>query len=491
MLFSIVLAAIIALAMIPAASAFTATVISPADTSAPLKDGDVVKIQIDGLNAGDQFTYKISSADLQVPFSDVTLSNVDMPFGFVAGSATTTLTTDGFNPVNLDVTNLDTGTAVTLNGAPNIVSNININKAKYNLVMSGTKTKPVIGITYSVDGRVAGPVTNPVILSFTIQDIQGGSLDIEVLEGGVNQRSKTKCTVSSAIPQPNPTPDPAIGGGGGGGGGGAPSGGGQQAPQQAPQQQAPVEQLAPLEGTTPTTVEIQHSPEGQALADYVIEVVPSVDPATGKETGFDAQVDITKGTTITIMDPVTQKEVPVGEISVTPLDPASLPTPGETGQTGLFEFGGMAVECEPSGTQFTGGTATVSFSLNAEQWAAALAKAGGDLGAMTIQTYDPATKTWVEVPTVVDPVTHTVSAQVSHFSTYALFYKTAKVTAAPTPQSFGNLMTTTAAATAAPAGTTAAKAQLAPPEPTKSPALPGIVVIGVVGLVGYLVMRKD
>jgi hypothetical protein len=190
-------------------------------------------------------------------------------------------------------------------------------------------------------------------------------------------------------------------------------------------------------------------------------------------------VGISKGTTV-----LSNTGQAVGSVSVTPMDVASVPA-----TSGAFSFSGLAVECEPTGAQFTNGAATISFTLNAAQWAVALSKVNGNTAAMTIQTYDPVSKSWVEVPTQVDPITHTVSAQVTHFSMYALIYMTAPASA--TPQTIGNLVQQTplapgAAGTAAPVNTLQA-----PPVTTPtSPGLPGIVVIGVVGFVGYLVSRK-
>ncbi|PKG31932.1 MAG: hypothetical protein CW742_10800 [Methanoregula sp.] len=168
-----------------------------------------------------------------------------------------------------------------------------------------------------------------------------------------------------------------------------------------------------MQGTTTTTATITHNQEGQVLADYTIETDPSA--------GFASQVDIQAGTTAVMGPGTLNPGQPVGEITVTPLDPATVTI--DTATTGTFSFSGLAIECGPTGAQFSGSPVTVSFTMTADQWAEALAAVNGNTAAMTIQTFDPVANAWVEVPTVVDPVTRTVSAQVSHFSTYAVFYK--------------------------------------------------------------------
>jgi hypothetical protein len=314
-----------------------------------------------------------------------------------------------------------------------ITSAKNIVKDNYYVSISGSKTGSVTGIDYSVSGTVGDAGTNPSTLSLTLSDVKSGHITVEVIEGSASRFSQT-FTISTFTP-----PNENTGGGGDTGGGGAPAAGQPEA--------APPSLLAPP-GISATTATLMHNTQGQILADYVIET----DPAAG----FESAVEIGTGTTV-----ISGTGQPVGEISITPLDPESVNTAAIT-QTGVFSFSGYSIECEPSGTQFSGGTATVSFTLTAAQWAAALAEVDGNLAAMTIQTYDPVSQTWIEVPTVINPVTHTVSAQVTHFSTYALFYKTESNTV-------GDLAQYTQVSTPAPAATTPAKTMLAPTEtPQKS-----------------------
>jgi hypothetical protein len=459
-LFSIILAMIILLAAIPSASAFTATLVTPADPAVALHPGDQISIQINNLNIGDVVTYKLTSANMDTLGNTISLSSVNMPFAFGAGTATTTLATTGIaGNVQLTVTKLSDSTQVIKTGPSPIVSNNNVYKDNYDISITGTKSGSAIGIDYKVTGTVSDAGANPSTLTLTLVNVNSGTLTIEVLDGATSRLLQT--ITITPTPIPGPTPDAGDSG---------PSG--PSAPE-APA--APQAMLAPP-GISPTTVTLQHNPEGQVLASYVV----ATDPAAG----FTSALDVSLGTTV-----VSSTGQPVAELSVTPLDPAVV-TDVAAAQGGVFSFSGLSVECGPSGTQFVGGSATISFSLTQEQWADALGAVNGNTQAMTIQFYDPAAKSWVEVPTIVDPVTHTVSAQVTHFSMYALFYKKPAEGVSTSPQTYGSLMSPTPTSTMPASTTTPVKSMLAPPSTTETPGLPGIVVIGVVGFVGLLIARK-
>lgn len=462
--------AILCLATIPAVSAFTATQTAPVSTQ--LNSGGTISIQISGLTTGNQFTYKLTSSDMQTSGNTVTLSSVNMPFAFASGTSTTTLTTTGLTAsgATLTVRRLSDGTEQVLSGTT-ITSAKNIAKDNYAISITGTKTGTEMGIDYTVAGTVSDAGTNPSTLSLTLANVNSGHLTVQVLEGSTSRYLQT-FTITTA--SPTPIPDPNDNGGGGGGSGG--SGGTGPA---APAGSKPESPLAPA-GISGTSATLQHNEEGKVLADYVIET----DPAAG----FSSTLDINAGTAV-----VSGTGQPVGEVSITPLDPVAVPEIAAASQGGVFSFSGLSVQCEPSGTQFVGGTATVSFTLTPTQWAEALGKVNGNTAAMTIQTYDPVSQSWVEVPTVVDPVTHTISTQVSHFSTYAVFYKTIQDSSAK-QQTFADLAQSPTPAAATPATRTPVDtkdtATATSPTTTKSPGLPGIMVICVVGIVGYLIVRK-
>lgn len=437
------------LTAIPAASAYTASLQSPASADTALHSGDTISIQISGLTSGNQLTYRITSSDLVTPGNTASLSSVNMPVTFTTGSAQTTLTTTGLaSPgATLTVTRLSDGAQWTDSGAT-ISSKRNINKGQYDVSISGTKTGSTVGIDYSVSGTAGSDGSDPLTLSFMLTNVDSGHLTVAITEDGTSRFSQT----FTITPITAPTPVPADQGSSDpGGAGGAPAAGPAVGPAAAPAQ------LAPLQGITGTTANIQVNEQGQALADYTIQT----DPAAG----FTSEVSIGHGTTIT--SPTGQT---VSAITVTPLDPATV---AATAQSGVYSFSGLSLECGPTGTQFSGGTATVSFSLTASQWADALAAVNGNTAAMTIQTFDPATNSWVSLTTVVDPATRTVSAQVSHFSMYGLFYTTVPTT--PAVKTFGELAAeenarmTPSVTTVA---TTAVPTQLAPvvtQAPQKSP----------------------
>jgi hypothetical protein len=458
--FSILLVAILFLIAIPAASAaFTATLVSPVDPNANLASGNVIAIQVNGLAVGDSFTYRLTSSDLQTAGNTITLANVNMPFGFrLDGTTATHLRTSGVSAATLTVKRLSDATELSQSGT-DFTKYWNIKKDSYDVSITGTKTASSTGIDYSVAGTVADAGTNPSTLSLTLANVNSGHLTLEILDGAVSRYSQT---FTIAVPDTNPS-------GGSDSGPSAPS-----APAAAPAV-GPQAQLAPA-GVSATSVTIQHNEEGKSLASYSIET----DPAAG----FSSSLDISTGTTA-----VTAAGQPVSTISVTPLDPATAPEVAGA-QGAVYSFSGLSVECEPSGAQFTGGAVTISFSMTPAQWADALGKVNGNTASMTVNFYDTKTNTWQEVPTTVDPVTHTVSAQITHFTTYAVLYKSAKEAPAISPPTFGSLVSPTPAGAAGTGAPAPVNTMQAPPETTKSPGLPGIVVIGIIGFVGLLVVKK-
>lgn len=435
----IIFGILLCLTIIPAASAFTATQTSSGTT---LYSGDPISIQINGLADGDQFTYKITSTDLQTPQSYVTLSNVNMPFSFQTGTSQTSLTTTGMasGSTSLTVTSSDGSQIIMPSSGNTISSSRNIVKDTYTVFMSGTKTDgsgDIVGIDYSVSGTVSSP-TNPSSLSFNLANVNTGHITVEILQGSTSRYLQTFTIIVRSS-----TPATGDSGDGGSGSSSGDAGTGAAGQQQGQQQQ---------EAATATTATLQSNTQGQVLANYDIE--------TDTSAGFTSSLGITAGTTV--VSPAGQ---PVTEVSVAPMAASSVPS-----NSGAFSFSGFAVECGPTGTQFTGTPATISFSLTPSQWASALAAANGNTAAMTIQTYDAATQSWVSIPTTVNTVTHTVSAQVSHFSTYALFYSSEqKVT--PAPLTIGQLANITQTpVTPAVAKTTLAPAVTTMPVKSEAPA---------------------
>jgi len=119
---------------------------------------------------------------------------------------------------------------------------------------------------------------------------------------------------------------------------------------------------------------------------------------------------------------------PLGEVTIARAA-AGLPSPPPGGAIGF------ALDCGPAGATFDP-PATLTYTLSEEEWDQI-----GDTATLTVMWYNPGTGEWQEVPTTVDPATRTVTAQVGHFSIYALTWA-----AAPPAEA------TTAPAAAAPAG---------------------------------------
>jgi hypothetical protein len=468
-----VLVAVICLAAVPAASAAMAyTLVShtPDGYDAPLyKSGDTLTFGMTDIPTGySGFTWNFYSDDLVLEDGYSTISTTTyLPIGFAAdGTTVTTFKTTGMtNPVTYtmsrnggmeySVTGFGDGTPIT--------TNLNIGKGNYAVSASGTKSGGTQGIDWTIAGGQIATIDSGDPLYFTLlipAHVKSGHLKItctdnlykgegreifsywfRIGEDTPTTETTAPVTTSTTVPE-----GPSDAGGGGA---------------------AVIEQAGPLENGT--FMMLKHDDSGNLIADYEVELDGTY--------GFKSNLNLARP--LTVLDSYGK---PVDEIKINTIDPNSIL---DLTKSNVFTFSGFAVECEPPGTQFTNGFALLKITLTDDQWAAALAAANGNTAAMTFKTYDPDSGTWVDVPTIVDPVTHTITAQISHFSMYGLFYGTEAA-----EQTFGNLMPTSTGGAAQQAPVVTTGAQLAPTSTTKSPALPGIVVIGVVGLVAYFVVRK-
>ncbi len=95
-----------------------------------------------------------------------------------------------------------------------------------------------------------------------------------------------------------------------------------------------------------------------------------------------------------------------------------------------YAFSGYAVNCSPDGATFSPAIDLV-FTFTAGEWAGLLGTVDGDVTRLVVQGYNPTTGVWEDCPTSVDAAGRTVTAQVSHFSTYVL---TCAPTATTTPE---------------------------------------------------------
>lgn len=153
---------------------------------------------------------------------------------------------------------------------------------------------------------------------------------------------------------------------------------------------------------------------------------------------FTGQASLTTSTTGVVLAPVmvmTENEIgavtvpegttardgagnPLGEVTCAEVAPAEIP-PAPPGTTVA-----IALACGPAGATFDP-PAVLTYTLSAEEWA------GIDEGAIfSVMWYNPEAGGWQEIATTVDPVTRTITAEVSHFSLYALTWTVPETVAA-------------------------------------------------------------
>ncbi|MCK9306534.1 MAG: hypothetical protein M0P17_03285, partial [Methanoculleus sp.] len=118
---------------------------------------------------------------------------------------------------------------------------------------------------------------------------------------------------------------------------------------------------------------------------------------------------------------------PLGEVTIERAA-AGLPSPPPGGAIGF------ALDCGPAGATFDP-PVTLTYTLSEGEW-----EGIDDPATLRVMWYNPGTGEWQEVPATVDPATRTVTAQVSHFSLFALTWAaaspaeaTTRAPATPTP----------------------------------------------------------
>ena len=158
---------------------------------------------------------------------------------------------------------------------------------------------------------------------------------------------------------------------------------------------------------------------------------------------------------------------PLGEVTIARADAAGLPPvpPGATI--------GFALDCGPAGATFDP-PATLTYTLSEEEWGRI-----GNSATLRVMWYNPGTGAWQEVPATVDPATRTVTAEVSHFSLFALTW------AAASP----------AEATTGPAGTAPGDVPSGSEQPTGGETpwaliAAGVLVVAAVLATGWYLLKK-
>ena len=104
---------------------------------------------------------------------------------------------------------------------------------------------------------------------------------------------------------------------------------------------------------------------------------------------------------------------PLAAVTLVPLNPADLPAIPAT-----YTFAGYACTAGPEGAAFSP-AAILSFDFAEKQWSTVYN--GSTQGGLVVQRYNQSSSAWENVPTAVNPDTRSVTAEVLHFSTYALF----------------------------------------------------------------------
>lgn len=164
---------------------------------------------------------------------------------------------------------------------------------------------------------------------------------------------------------------------------------------------------------------------------------------------------------------------PLSSVTIDPVRPADLPgVPAGA----AFAFAGYAYDCRPNGATFDPAI-TLAFTLTEEQWE------GLDLAewqTLAVMWFNGATGQWKELPTAVDPETRTVTAPITHFSTFALMStgEAPQETPIPTPTPEATAPTPTPV----------------PPEDEGLPLIPIILVIVLVAVVAaglYYFSKKE
>jgi len=104
---------------------------------------------------------------------------------------------------------------------------------------------------------------------------------------------------------------------------------------------------------------------------------------------------------------------PLTAVTLAVIDAADVPA-----APGTYVFVGYACTTGPEGASFSP-PATLAFNFTEEQWDAVYNESVR--GGLVVQRYNRSAGAWEEVPTTVVPETRSVTAEVMHFSAYALF----------------------------------------------------------------------
>lgn len=321
-------------------------------------------------------------------------------------------------------------------------STIGPNMISANLTYGGIPaTQKLAGNIYtSPNSAKYAAAQNTTTVTVGTSGLLAGTYDVHLLAEHVNgtiQAYGHHQIVVAPTPTPTPTPRPSGGGGGG----------------------------SSVSTTTSTgSADLLTASWGGVLKPYQI----NSDEGT-------ANLFLATGVTALLGDGKT----PVSEITIADLESDEVPA---TPSGATFSFLGYAVECSPAGATFSPAI-DLTFTLTAEEWAEVMEKVGGKAENLVVKWYNPSTGEWESVPTTVDTVHHTVTASITHFSTYGLFSDSTIVTPVTTEP--------TTPTTTAPATTTTTPAT--PSDEGGFPWLWVIVIIVIIAVAAgaYIYMQRQ
>ncbi|MBI4303658.1 MAG: hypothetical protein HY665_04915 [Chloroflexi bacterium] len=275
---------------------------------------------------------------------------------------------------------------VTINGAPAPVGTRI--EARGTGVLTGIVGNPVTTTQLGLYGGVA-TFDPKLVVQGTI--VQGASLSFFVNGNAANE---TATWLSGQVTMINLTVTTGGGGGGGGTGGGGTGGGGGGGAGTG----SSTVTLSGVSGTAPTL-----DSSGKTTA------TTRLSTDDGK-----VAINIATGTQMT-----TQTGQPVSSLTAAPL--AAPPAPPPTGSLILaYEFG-------PTGAKFN---PPISISLTFNP---ATLPAGTQVDRLFIAWWDASAGKWEKLASTVDPATNTITAQVSHFTEFAVIAEKAEPVPSPAP----------------------------------------------------------
>jgi|GEM_PF-1090615 len=195
---------------------------------------------------------------------------------------------------------------------------------------------------------------------------------------------------------------------------------------------------------------------------------------------------VLRDTRVAAGDSVGNLGVPIGATALAgngaPLSEGASAPSGEPshGSTGTYSFAGYAYACGPAGATFSP-AADLVFTFTEEEWNALTA--GGR--PRVVMYYNETTGAYEEVPTSVNAATRTVTASVTHFSSFVLMHAAAAEAETPVPATG-----TPTTATAIPTATTPAAASPAPEPDLPLLIIGGVIVVLVIAAGAFFFMRK-